>query len=188
MDAAAWNAFTGTIGLADSARGTLSQLGGITNVTSLMELSLSDLEEVWKNCISYAAALRPANEADRPVFSYPARLRLLAFRLYYEYRARSNIPLDNAITEFPARMGFYLEHWKTMKDSQDMDSDELVEIPVLNKLKEWDAFKELVKARLLQERNKTLGVQLLYLIRDHDTSTQDHVRARYPSLDERFIA
>ena len=76
MDAAAWNAFTGTIGLADSARSTLSQLGGITNVTSLMELSLSDLEEVWKNCISYAAALRLSGTLDRESKDAPGERKI----------------------------------------------------------------------------------------------------------------
>ena len=189
MDEAAFTGFLTNIGVAEPARLLLRDQGGITTVPTLMEVSPMDLEEMWENLAKTATSMRLQNEANRPILSYPAKRRMVAFRLYLEYLLRSGIARDEAITRFTGnRVDLWLAHAKTLKDDSKRDSDKLTNVPLIANVKKWQVFKELLQTRLSQERNQGLGVPLSYLVRAQAESTQETIRAEYPSLDARLVA
>jgi len=188
MDDEAFNDFLTEIGLAEPARTFMGTQGGVTNVENFVNISTIDFEEFWESLAKTASAMRPANEANRPVFPYPVKRKLFAFRLYCEYRRASGIALDDAIDDFiPSRRDQWSEHINEMKLAKDKKDDEYTEIPTMSSLKNWESFKELLKTRLAQQRSRYIGVPLTYLIRDHGTTSNEYTRAHYDSIDERLI-
>ena len=98
MDAAL-SAHLDGIGIAAPARAMLETQGGVTNLDSFMEIKTTEFEEVWESLTSAAHAMRPANEQDRPVFSWTAKRRLHAFRLHCEFREISRLQMANLQTD-----------------------------------------------------------------------------------------
>ena len=95
MDEAAFGAFLANpIGLAQPAIDLLGTVGSVADEAGLLNVKVTDFDYMLENLTKHAHAMRPDNEALRPVFPFLSKRLLFAFRLYLEYRVRSNANAD----------------------------------------------------------------------------------------------
>ena len=177
------------IGVGAPARQMLASQAGVNSLRSFLEISTVEFTEVWENLNKGAQSMRMTVEADRPIFTFPAKIRLQAFRLYLEHLVSARATIVTTFDDFDDdEYEIWREHAKTMQLHKDLDKDAFTSVPKITTLqKDWKLFRELLKNRLKQERNATLGVPLLYLIREQGTVTQDDLRADYPSVDDLLV-
>ena len=190
VDAAAFTQFCeNEIGIAAPAMALLGQIGGVTTSTSLMDVKPTNFGEVWETLARQAGRMTVQDENNRPVFSFPARRMLFAFRLSLEYRSCSGLGLDRGTNQFIRLQDDWLDHadlmWELYKGKE---TEEQTKVPKLTSLKNWESWHELLKTRLTQERSLQSGCPLIYLLRDCESSTTDIIRAEYDTIDERLIA
>ena len=95
MDAAAFEAFLANpIGPGQPAIDLLGTVGGVVDEAALLSITVTDFGDMWENLVKHAHAMRPAHEALHPIFPFLSKRRLFVFRLYLEYRVRSNANAD----------------------------------------------------------------------------------------------
>ena len=188
MDAGFSNFLANRIGLAEPARNVLASHGGATDVVSFCSTPTAEFGELWENLVKASTGIRVANEAQRPVFPFPAKNKLFSFRLFCEWRVVADYEhaFDEAIDNFtPEEMAEWIAHIGNMKADKDNDPDP-ADIPELKDLKKWPTFKELLATYLSKQRNTGLGVPLSYLIRPDDDGAD--FNEAYPSLDSKLIS
>ena len=190
MDVAAFEQYLIDIGLAPPARQLFANVAGATDINSFMEINSADFDDVWEAMAKTASAMRPANEAQRPVLPFPSKVRLKAFRYYCDYREASSFAYarEEAIVSFEDEVfEWWAQHIRSLKD-YDKDSSAFTEVPDIQTLKSWMSWKELVKTRLGQMRSLPLGIPMSYLIRPNDESTTDDLNADYPTALDMLYA
>ncbi|HEY9816805.1 MAG TPA: hypothetical protein V6D20_13550, partial [Candidatus Obscuribacterales bacterium] len=83
----------------------------------------------------------------------------------------------------------WLDHVDALKQYKDSPPEltSVQSIATFDKAK-WLSFKAMMETRLRQSRNPILGTPLIYLVREYDISTREHVQATYDTLDDRLVA
>ena len=173
------------IGLAEPARNMLATHGGAVDVESFCSTPTAEFGDLWENLVKASTGIRVANEANRPIFPFPAKNKLFAFRLYCEYCITAELT-DAPLNITAAAMSDWIQHIRNMKSDKDKDPDPN-DIPEMKDLRKWQTFKELLSTHLAKQRNASLGVPLSYLIRPNDDG-KDPSKEAFTSLDQKLIA
>ena len=167
-DTVVWRAALRRCGLSDESITFLASSGGIDGVAALEAVAISSVPEMIRSIRRDAEKAVVLQGGNRPSFNYLHGTKLLAFRVWLEYRAERGQThdgacasqfLDDPIARFTGR----INELKDLKASDEATAN--TEPPKLKSFEDWETWQELLETHLSHVRNSTLGTPFTYLIR-----------------------
>lgn len=183
-----WLDFMTGTGMTGNAANYFCTYSGVTSVTTYRtQIAITDFEAFW---------IALVKSTTTHSFSWSARKKMHAFRLYLEYVKACGISEneDVHIDQFGANAEAWVNRLAELslfkeQAKQDRDSIEVPKLKSLGNEAQWTAFKQMMETKLKNERNPILGHPLYYLIgRENATSRQTDIDADYPTIDDRLYA